>query len=112
VILELQGSGTGRSSGNFPHAWYVSIVQGKIYENWSPPQRLSAIRPGARAAVAFRIQRNGRTSRVSLREPSGYTLLDRSALEAVRTAGDFPPLPADYREEYLDVVVTFSPTLD
>ncbi len=102
--LVLQGT-------DFPHAWYVAIVQNQIYENWEPPQRLALIQPGATALVRFRIHRDGKMSGVALDSSSGYTLLDRSALEAVRGMAGLPPLPSDYKEEYLNVVVSFRPDI-
>ncbi len=93
----------------FPHSWYVAIVQNTVYQNWKIPSRLSSASPSTRSTVSFRIRRNGTLSDVVLRGSSGYTLMDRSAVEAVRSITTLPPLPADYKEEFLDVVVYFSP---
>ncbi len=93
----------------FPHSWYVAIVQNTVYQNWKIPSRLSSASPSTRSTVSFRIRRNGTLSDVVLRGSSGYTLMDRSAIEAVRSISALPPLPADYKEEFLDVVVYFSP---
>jgi TonB family protein len=92
----------------FPHSWYVAIVQNTVYQNWKIPSRLSSARPSSRATVAFRIRRNGTLTNVALKGSSGYTLMDRSAVEAVRSITALPPLPADYKEESLDVVVYFA----
>ncbi len=93
----------------FPHSWYVAIVQNTVYQNWKIPSRLSSASPSTRSTVSFRIRRNGTLSDVVLRGSSGYTLMDRSAIEAVRSISALPPLPADYKEDSLDVLVYFSP---
>jgi TonB family protein len=97
------------TTSTFPYGWYVTMVRTKLLESWSPPQRLSTIGSPASALLTFRISRGGVVSGVALVTSSGYTLLDRSALEALRSLGTLPPLPAAYREDHLDVVVTFSP---
>lgn len=99
-------------TADFPHAWYVAIVQNKIYEKWTPPQRLLVIKKGVMTRVRFSIGRNGEISDIKIDEPSGYSLLDRSALEAVRSVVQLPPLPADYKKEYLNVIVFFRPEME
>ena len=46
--------------------------------------------------VSFTIQQDGRVRDVAVSKSSGYSLLDESALEAVRSASPFaaPPEPA------------------
>jgi len=94
-------------AADFTHAWYIAVIKSKIFQIWSPPGRLVTARQGMGAYVKFRVERNGRISSIALDKSSGYTLLDRSALEAVGNVQDLPPLPADYQEEYLNVVVFF-----
>ncbi len=94
---------------DFPQLWYVAIVQNQIYENWEPPQRLLVLSPGAGTLVRFAIHRDGKITEVVIKTSSGYTLLDRSALEAVKRLVNLPSLPADYKEDVLHVVVFFQP---
>jgi TonB family protein len=94
-------------AADFSHAWYIAVIKGKIFQSWTPPGRLVTARPGTGAHVKFRVERSGRISEITLEKSSGYTLLDRSALEAVSIVQDLPPLPADYQEESLYVVVFF-----
>jgi protein TonB len=93
--------------GYFPHAWYLAVLKEKIYARWSPPSEFfQSSRPPA-ALVAFRIDRAGRLGGVTLKEGSGSARFDQSALAAVRGLGQVPPLPEQYREETLDVVIRF-----
>jgi periplasmic protein TonB len=93
--------------GYFPHAWYLAVLKEKIFARWSPPSEFfQSSRPPA-ALVAFRIDRAGRLGGVTLKEGSGSARFDQSALAAVRGLGQIPPLPEQYREETLDVVIRF-----
>ena len=95
------------SVGYFPHAWYLAVLKENVFARWSPPSdMLQTSRPPA-ARVAFRIDRAGRISGISLKESSGFARFDRSALVAVQSLGRVPGLPEQYREENLDVVIRF-----
>jgi TonB family protein len=99
--------GAVASVGYFPHAWYLAVIKEKIFARWSPPSEFfRSARPPV-ALVSFRIDRAGRLSSVALKEGSGAARFDQSALAAVRGLGVAPPLPEQYGEETLDVVIRF-----
>jgi TonB family protein len=92
---------------NFPHSWYIAIIKERIYSRFNPPSSF-ALRGRRIAAVAsFRITREGRPVDISLRESSGHRLFDQSALAALENSSGLPPLPKDYKENFLDVVIRF-----
>ncbi len=110
-----EGSGLGGyddqiGMGDFPFAYYLQIIQDRISGRWFQ----SLVDPGVtgtfRTAVYFRIFRNGTISRVEVKEPSGLRALDMSAQRAVTDASPFPPLPDDYGEEYLGIILIFEHT--
>jgi len=47
-----------------------------------------------RPIIAFTLDKQGRLTKVDLAETSGYQLLDRAALEAVRQGAPYPEIPA------------------
>jgi TonB family protein len=107
------GDGTGGGGGgqlgidNFPYAYYLQNIQDRISGRWFQ----SLVDPGVsgtfQTTVYFRIFRDGSISDVEVKESSGLPSLDLSAKRAVVTAAPFPPLPADYDEQYLGIRLVF-----
>lgn len=92
---------------DFPFAWYVSLVEGKIVSNWQPRQLGFGKRAVVSCTVHFKIARNGRVSQVNLARNSGVGVYDREALRAVQTTR-LPPLPPQYRGSELGVTFVFN----
>ncbi len=93
--------------GYFPHTWYLAVLKEKIFARWSPPSEFfHSGRPPA-ALVSFHIDRAGRISDIALKESSGSARFDKSALAALQGLGQVAPLPEQYAEESLDVVIRF-----
>jgi TonB family protein len=103
----LGGFGDQIGMGNFPYQYYLQNIQDRISTSWFQ----SLVDPGAsgtyRVTVYFRIFRNGTISAIETKEPSGLKALDLSAVRAVTTAAPFAPLPADYDEAYLGIILIF-----
>ncbi|MCP5103624.1 MAG: TonB C-terminal domain-containing protein [bacterium] len=101
------GFGDGIGGGNFPYAYYISTLRGKISASWYS----SLVSPGLKgkyvAVVYFRITRSGRVSQLDLESKSGNNSLDLSALRAIRAAAPFPQLPPDFPGQYLGVHFEF-----
>jgi protein TonB len=96
VTLKLNGAG-------FEYDFYLGIVQSKIQQNFRPPPG----RKSAMAVVSFVILKTGETSNIQLQQPSGSLLVDQAAQRAVRAAGRFPPLPAQYGSDQLAINIEF-----
>ncbi len=108
-----QGSPTGSSTGtsafggasidladqNFTYGYYLDQMLSLIGSQWSRP-RLGAT---VRAAVFFRIQRDGSVSDLRIVESSGFNVFDLAGLRAVQLAGPFPRLPDSYPQGSLAV---------
>lgn len=103
----LGGYGDQIGMGNFPYQYYLQNIQDRISARWFQ----SLVDPGAsgtyRVTVYFRIFRDGTISAIETKEPSGLKALDMSAVRAVTTAAPFAPLPPDYDEEYLGIILIF-----
>ena len=94
----------------FPFGWYEDYLVRRFYELWEQPGRGAVKGDQASALVSFRIQRDGRIEGISLKKTSGSSLLDQSALEAVRKADPLPPLPEGFRGRWRDVNILFELT--
>jgi len=106
-----EGTGSGLAGqiglSNFPYQYYLQWIRDKISSNWFT----SLVDPGVegtlQTAVYFRIFRNGTISNVEVRESSNVTAFDSSAKRAIMNSAPFPPLPADYDEQYLGIILIF-----
>jgi len=75
---------------------YREIIQRKIYEARRYPSRSIANEEEGVANVRFVIEADGSVDGVEVVSSSGYFLLDRAAVDAVRRAAPFPPLPTGF----------------
>ncbi|MCD4690088.1 TonB C-terminal domain-containing protein [bacterium] len=98
------------TAARFPYAWYLSIIQGKVGQNWKQPSSRLITQDKLSTRVSFRIRRDGAIELVTVRRPSGLSNVDQSAVKAVRSSAPFPPLPDDYLEDHLDVTIDFTVT--
>jgi TonB family protein len=58
--------------------------------------------------VAFRIGRDGKILNLSVSKSSGYKILDEAALEAVKEAGPYPPIPNELNKNFLKLKIPIS----
>jgi protein TonB len=91
----------------FPFAWYIAQVEGKIVQNWKPRQLGFGKRAVVSCTVHFVIARNGNVSQVTLIRNSGVGVYDRESLRAVSTT-KLPPLPPQYPGQSLGVTFIFN----
>jgi TonB family protein len=79
---------------------YKARMQAKIRSVWQQPAR-----SGLRIKVTFKLGFNGKPTDIKLASSSGDAALDKTALDAIKTAGPFEKLPAGvadgYAAEYL-----------
>jgi len=72
---------------------YLQELKARIWERWEAP-RLARGESGRGAlALEFTLSPGGALTAAGVTEGSGSTALDRAALEAVRSAAPFPPVP-------------------
>ena len=103
VATAVPSAGSVQAVGYFPHNWYLNALVTRIEESWSPPSEFYGAGNVA-ALVSFRIGRDGRISRIELKESSGHARFDLMARAAIQRLAQVPPLPEQYAEESLDVV--------
>lgn len=113
------GSGKGQGSGfqspyssqiglsSFPFTYYLQIIIDKVSSNWFTSLVEPGIRGHFQATVYFKIYKDGKISDLKIEESSGIKSLDLSALRAIQTSAPFPPLPKEYKDEYLGIHLIF-----
>jgi TonB family protein len=91
----LSTGGTGGASNqgnvNFCDPQYLGQMVSLIYNNWKRETNVAA-----RPVIRFVIQRDGTLTDITVRQPSGYYMLDNAAQRAVILTRAIPPLPACY----------------
>jgi protein TonB len=80
----------------------MARIQEMIKQRWRPPRGSES----KRILVHFAINRDGSLSNLRLMQTNGDTLANEAALNAVRNAAAFPPLPAGSAPS-IDIEFTF-----
>jgi TonB family protein len=103
------GSGTGSvafDGTDFPFANYIGRMRRKIAGHWRVPEGSQG--EDRFCVVYFRVMRDGSIAEAGVEQPSGLFIFDQAAERAVIQASPLPPLPPEYREQYLGVHFSFS----
>ncbi len=82
---------------------YMRELQQRVKRNWEPPKGEES----RRVVLMFTIARDGRLLNVSVSKSSGLAAADKAALSAVQLTAPFKPLPAEYKENSVDIQFTF-----
>lgn len=87
---------------------YLEDIYQAIVQRWAR----TPVDQSRRVRVQFTIDRQGNlVNGVQLLESSGFVSADQAAMQAVRAAAPFAPLPATTTEERLSITFTFKYTL-
>ena len=73
---------------------YPGKVAGKLRRSWRFPRSLRGKASRGEVLVSFTVAANGSASGVRVARSSGSSDLDRAAMDAVRRAAPFPPIPS------------------
>lgn len=86
---------------------YLRRVKGKIERRWTYPGK--AFERGERGVttVKFSINSGGALVANSIMGTSGYGLLDETALNVIRAAAPYDPLPREFNLSRLHIVASF-----
>ena len=82
---------------------YMRELQRRIIMNWDPPKGNES----KRVVLLFKIAKDGRLLSCSVFKSSGLQKADSAALNAVKLAAPFRPLPPEYKKSSIDVQFTF-----
>ena len=80
---------------------YQKKVYAKVAGFWKMPTRMPAV--GNKAVVKIEILRDGKCSEPTLQHKSGTRAWDDAALEALRRAAPFEPLPKSFSRDSVEV---------
>jgi TonB family protein len=87
----------------FPYTYYLVQIRNRINDNWNCTRDTGA----TRAVVYFKITRTGKIEGLKIKESSGDKIFDQLSMRAVELASPFPPLPSEFREQYLGIYFEF-----
>ena len=91
---------------DFPFAHYISRMRRKIAANWRVPEGSQGSERFC--VIYFRVHRDGSISDSAIEQSSGLFIFDQAAQRAVVQSSPMPPLPTEYRDDYLGVHFSFS----
>lgn len=91
---------------DFPFAHYISRMRRKIAARWRVPEGSQG--EERFCVIYFRVLRNGTVEGTMIEQSSGLFIFDQAAQRAVVQAAPMPPLPQEYRDDYLGVHFSFS----
>jgi protein TonB len=83
-------------------------MESKIFQNWDTLKLNYFTDHQLKVTAFFAIDRNGKLTKLALEHSSLNDNIDNSALEAVRGAAPFPPLPPGYKDDTLEVHFGFT----
>ena len=87
---------------------YMQRVRQRIYAKWNYPREAQDRELAGRLVIEFHIGKDGQLLSLELVSSSGESILDSSALNAVKMAERYPPLPEAMQRDVLPVVAIFS----
>jgi TonB family protein len=102
------GGGLGSAhveGGDFGSPYYLNIAFGKIREAFTNPLRQTNL--PIRATVYFKILKDGKVLEPIIESSSGISVFDQAALRAVVSTDPLPPLPQEYKGEWLGIHLEF-----
>lgn len=96
------GTGARIDVGSFCCPQYLATMQERILRNWESRQQTLGT-----TVASFKVLRDGTISDVSVQRSSGNATLDFIATRALRLTQRIPPLPPEYPNASLTVLMTF-----
>ena len=107
--LPYGAGGQAAASGvNLRFSYYYQAIWNKIKKAWILPH-YGSNRKNLEAIVVIKINKDGKILKINFEKKSGDSNLDRSVLRAIKKADPLPPLPADFRENFLELGIRFLP---
>ncbi len=82
---------------------YMRELQRRIKRRWNPPRGNES----KRVVLLFKVSKDGRLLSLKIHTNSGNQESNNAALQAVKEAAPFRPLPPEYRKPDIDIQFTF-----
>ena len=90
-------------TSEFKHRGYMRILKEKIESIWKYPKAAVRQNRSGDLYIMFTIKRNGELGDVEILRTSGHRSLDMAAIQALKDAEPFWPLPDDWPEDRLEI---------
>lgn len=90
---------------------YFKKIRDKIYLVWRYPPEAAASGIQGTVGIYFVINRSGEVVEAVITDSSGFTILDKTALNAIYRAAPFGPFPSDWPEKELRIRARFIYTI-
>ena len=86
---------------------YMAEVGDKISKNWTPPDVIEE----GHATVVFKLDKNGEVLSSYIKESSGNSLYDQSALNSIQKAAPYKNFPSDSTRDNITIVYSFDSSI-
>lgn len=102
-----EGNRVDLNTTNYKYLSYFIGLRKSIELTWVYPT--SAVRQGLQGEVRleFKIEMDGRMTQIRVLTSSGYEVLDRAIVDAIKLAAPFAPLPKSMAKDSLVITATF-----
>jgi protein TonB len=84
---------------------FAEAVRRKIESKKRYPIAAQRVGIEGRTGIKMTILKDGRLQKVEIVKPSGYEILDRAALQSVRDAAPFPPIPKEMGRDEIQMSI-------
>jgi TonB family protein len=91
----------------FKNRAYMRMLRDRIESIWKYPEEAARRRLTGDLYIKFVIRRNGKLDKVELVRTSGHRELDEAAIQALKKADPYWPLPENYDKEVLEITGHF-----
>ncbi len=95
------------NTAGFKFISYFASIKRKIELIWSYPREAALMGMEGKLLVRFTIKKDGSLGDVKLLKSSGFKILDDEAINAIKDAAPFNPIPDRLGVDHLDIYATF-----
>lgn len=101
------GKGLMFYAPEFKNRAYMRMLRDRIESIWKYPKKAARRRLTGDLYIKFSIRKNGELDKIELVRTSGYRDLDEAAMQALKKADPYWPLPENYDKEVLEITGHF-----
>jgi TonB family protein len=89
---------------------YMAQILAAVKRNWANVMPESVLRLGRRGktSIQIRIVRSGGVAKLVISSSAGSDPLDRAAVAGISASNPFPPLPAEFKGDHIDLQFNFA----
>ncbi|RLB20557.1 MAG: hypothetical protein DRG73_10020 [Deltaproteobacteria bacterium] len=87
---------------------YTKMIKEKIFNYWIYPLSAQQNLIQGGLLIVFRLGRDGILIDCNIEKSSGYKILDKHAIKAIRLANPFPPFPENITVQFLNIHASFA----